>query len=132
MSLTLKDQKFGSQLQTKLPTRSEARFFRGILRCGGCFLAALAVVVIQQVYIARTFAAHLKAGGIDDPDVVFGHFNPLFFLAPVAVAIFALGLFVCIMGWLFRRFQRHRRMRKQLRQWQNPHTEQGSFRNEPT
>jgi len=98
MSTSPEDQEFGSQLQTNLPTRSEARFLRGLLWCGGCFLAALGILVIQQVYIAKTFAAHLEAGGIDDPDAVFGHFNPLFFLAPFAIVICVLGLAVCTIG----------------------------------
>ena len=117
MDTSVDDPKFGSQLQTKLPTRSEAVFLRGVVWCGACFLTALAVLVVQQVYIARTFAAHLKAGGVDDPDAVFGHFNPLLFVAPLAIVICFAGLFVCVIGWLIRRCQRHSRTRKQLRQW---------------
>jgi hypothetical protein len=119
MSTTLENPKFVSQLQTKLPTKSEAGFFRAMLCSGACFLASLAVLVIQQLMIARTFSAHLEAGGIDDPDAVFGHFNPLILLAPFAVVICALGLVVCSAGWLVRKCQRHRRMRYQLQQWQN-------------
>lgn len=119
MNTTLENPKFGSQLQTKLPTKSEKGFFHGMLWSGACFLTSVAVLVIQQIMIARTFSAHLEAGGIDDPDAVFGHFNPLILLAPFAVVICALGLVVCSAGWLVRKCLRHRRMRKQLQQWQN-------------
>lgn len=119
MNTTLENPKFGSQLQTKLPTKSEKGFFHGMLWSGACFLTSVAVLVIQQIMIARTFSAHLEAGGIDDPDAVFGHFNPLILLAPLAVVICALGLVVCSVGWLVRKCLRHRRMRYQLQQWQN-------------
>jgi hypothetical protein len=111
MGTSEEEQKFGSQLQTKLPTRSEAGFFRGMLWCGGSFLTALAALAIQQVYVARTFAAHLEAGGIDDPDAVFGHPTPLIFLAPLAIVICFSGLIVCTIGWLFRMGQRQSRTR---------------------
>jgi hypothetical protein len=82
-----------------------------MLWCGGCVLIALAVLVIQQVYTAKTFAAHLEAGGIDDPDAVFGHFSPLILLAPFAIVMCVFGLVFCTIGWLFMKRQRNRRMR---------------------
>ena len=117
MGTFLEDQKIGSQLQTKLPTRYEARFLRGILWCGGCFLTALAVVVIQQIYIARTFAAHLKAGGIDDPDAVFSRNFAGIILEGLTLFASLGGLVICFIGWAVSWYQRQKRARRQLRQW---------------
>lgn len=96
----------GSQLQSKFYTRSEARFLRGLRWFGGCFLIALVTLVIQQVYIARTLAAHIEAGGADDPDAVFGHFDPIVLVAPLVLVICLIGGLVCLAGWLIKKGQR--------------------------
>ncbi len=80
-------------------------------------MTALAFTIAQAVYMDRIFAAHLEAGGVDDPDAVFGHFDPLVLLAPFAIVICVLGFVVYTIGWLLRKCQRHSRMRKQLHQW---------------
>lgn len=96
----------GNKVQPRLATRPDARFFRGMVWCGGLFLAALFVLIIQQVHIAKTFAAHLAAGGVDDPDAVFGHLNPLILVAPLAVVVCFSGLVVCAFEWLHWRSRR--------------------------
>jgi hypothetical protein len=109
------NQTTGSLLQTTLRTRTETRFFIGMLSFGGCFLLALAGLVIQQVYMARKFASHLDAGGVDDPDAVFGHFDPIVLVAPLTLLISFIGVMICTGGWLIKRGQRYGRERKQAR-----------------
>jgi hypothetical protein len=77
--------------------------------CGGSLLISALATAVQLYHVDRTFQAHLAAGGVDDPDVVFGHFNPLMFLLPIAVLISFLGWASSSLGWIFIKVRRHAR-----------------------
>jgi hypothetical protein len=118
MTKEIETQVFGSQIQSRLPTRSEARLRRGILWCSAWFLATALILTAHQIYIHRTFAAHLAAGGIDDPDAVFNRAHILIIPLVVLPMIMAfIGLVTCSVGWSISRLRRHNRARRPLRQW---------------
>jgi hypothetical protein len=105
-----------NQIQKKLPARSEKLLFWVMVLCGGTLVISTLVLAAQIYHVESTFQAHLDAGGVDDPDVVFGHFNPLMLLAPIAAVASLLGASVSFVGWLFMRVQRHTRKPKNLLQ----------------
>lgn len=125
MSKSLNHQAFGSQIQTKLPTGTEVRLLRGLIWCGGCFFVVALLLAAHQFYISHTFAAHLAAAGVDDPDAVFGRGHILIIpLLVLPMGLSLVGLIVCGIGWMVKRFEHHVRARRQLHQWLNPQTEQ--------
>ena len=77
-------------------------------------MVAVFLLVAHQVYISRTLAAHIAAGGTDDPDAVFdrGHILivPLVVL-PMGLAF--IGMIACGIGWIAKRVERHARAQRQ-------------------
>src|SRR5688572_27581318 len=99
MSKSVNHQSFGSQLQTKLPTREEVGLLRGLIWSSGTFLVAAFLLAAHQFYISRKFAAHLAGGGVDDPDAVFDRGQIL--VVPIVVLPMGLafvGIIVCGTG----------------------------------
>ena len=114
-------QAHGSHLQTNLPSRTEAKLLRGLIWCGGCILVTALLLAAHQVYISRTFAAHLAAGGVDDPDAVFDRWHILivpFVALPLGLAF--VGMIACGIGWIAKRTDRHARARRQIHQYKTP------------
>lgn len=67
----------------------------------GLALAAAVLLIAHQLYLSRTLAAHVSAGGVDDPDAVFGRWHLLVTVFLVAMLFRGvLGFIVCGIAWL--------------------------------
>ena len=113
----IKGQHVGIQIVTSRSSKFELLLFWAMVLCGGSLLIAVFLLAAQLYYTDKTFQAHLNAGGVDDPDVVFGHFNPLMFFVPVAVLVSFIGSAVSFVGWLLMKMRCLARKPKPPRQW---------------
>jgi hypothetical protein len=95
-----------SQRSTQ-PLSREQRLFWWTVRWTGCLLLFLLAVIGHQYWISVTFKAHLAAGGIDDPDVVFSGDQAIFFVVEAAgLLISVIGFGVSMLRWLMALYDR--------------------------
>lgn len=114
-----KQRPLGSQLQTELPTKSEAELWRGLWRCGIFFVAAGLIFAAYWIHISGILAADLTAGGLGDPDKLLNRAHILIYpLVVLPGGIAFVGMIANGIGWGWKRMERSRRRRRQLRQWE--------------
>ena len=87
--------------QSSQPLSREQRLFWWTARWAGSLLLVPLVVFGHQYWISATLKAHVAAGGIDDPDVVFTGEQAIIFVGEAAgLLISMIGFGVSMVRWL--------------------------------